>query len=102
MTLVSIYMPPLTDPHRSHLGEAGLLPTKATYLMKLSTVLELLDHQRELVHIFCDFNACTAALAPSVDCQLPRKSTDTILNTHGHALLSLLWQQELPLLSGTM
>ena len=28
LTLVSIYVPPLTNPHRSRIGEAGLLPTK--------------------------------------------------------------------------
>ena len=49
-----------------------------------------------------DLNARTAALAPTVEGQLPRMSTDKVLNTRGHALLSLLTQQKLLLLSGTM
>ena len=43
LTLVSVNLPPLTNPQRSHLGEAGLLPTKAAFFIKLGTVLELLD-----------------------------------------------------------
>ena len=43
VTLVSVYVPPLTSPHRSYLGEAGLLPTKAASLMELGAVLGLLD-----------------------------------------------------------
>ena len=47
-----------------------------------------------------DLNARTTALAPTVEGQLPRMSTDKVLNTRGHALLSLLTQQKLLLLSG--
>ena len=46
VTLVSVYLPPLTDPCRFHLGEAGLLPTKAVSLMELGAVLKLLEPQR--------------------------------------------------------
>ena len=101
VTLVSIYVPPLTDPHRTRLGEAGLLPTEAASLTELGAVLELLSPQREPVLIMGDFNARTAALAPSVEGQLPRVSTDPVLNTRGRALLSLLQQHALLLLSGT-
>ena len=83
VTLVSIYVPPLTDPHKTRLGEAGLLPTEATSLMELGALLKLLDPQGEPVLIMGDFNACTTALTPSVEDQLPRLSTDPVLNSCG-------------------
>ena len=43
VALVSIYVPPLTDPHKAHLVEAGLLPTEAAALTELGAVLELLN-----------------------------------------------------------
>ena len=43
VALVSIYVPPFTDPHKARLMEAGLLPTEAVTLTKLGAVLELLD-----------------------------------------------------------
>ena len=43
VTLVSINVPPLTDPHRTRLREAGLLPTEAASLTELGAVLELLS-----------------------------------------------------------
>ena len=57
VTLVSIYMPPLTDPHTFCLGEAGLLPTKAASLMKLGAVHKLFNPQQEPVLIVGDLNA---------------------------------------------
>ena len=48
-----------------------------------------------------NLNARTPALAPTVEGQLLRMSTDKVLNTGGRALLSLLTQQKLLLLSGT-
>ena len=45
VTLVSLYIPPLTSLHRVHLVEAGLLPAEAAFLLELSTALELLDPQ---------------------------------------------------------
>ena len=42
VTLVFVYVLPLTTPHRSGLVEAGLMPTKAASLMELGIVLELL------------------------------------------------------------
>ena len=41
--LLSVYLPPLTDPHKAHLIETGLLPTKAVSLIELGAVLELVD-----------------------------------------------------------
>ena len=67
VTLVSVYVPPLTRPHRGCLVEAGLLPTEAASLLELDSVLELLDPQREPMLLMGDFNARTATLAPSVD-----------------------------------
>ena len=73
VTLVSVYIPPLTSPHKGliipHKGlvEAGLLPTEAAALLELGAVLELLDPQHEPVLLLGDFNARTAALAPTVD-----------------------------------
>ena len=67
MTLVSVYIPPLTSPHRSRLVKAGLLPTEAAALLELGAVLELLDPQHEPVLLLGDFNARTASLAPSVE-----------------------------------
>ena len=81
--------------------EAGLLPTEAAALLELGAVLELLDPQHEPVLLLGDFNARTASLAPSVEGQISRMSTDTVLNARGRALLSLLTQHELQLLSGT-
>ena len=101
LTLVSVYVPPLTSPHRSRIVEAGLVPTEAASLMELGAVLDLIDPQREPVLIMGDLNARTAAFVPTVEGQVPRVSADTVLNTRGHALLSLLTQQELLLLSGT-
>ena len=43
VTLISIYLPPLTDPHKARLVEAGLLPTEAASLTELGAVLELVD-----------------------------------------------------------
>ena len=43
VTLISIYLPPLTDPHKARLVEAGLLPTEAAFLTELGAVLELVD-----------------------------------------------------------
>ena len=43
VTLISVYLPPLTDPHKARLVEAGLLPTKAASLTELGAVLELVD-----------------------------------------------------------
>ena len=42
VALVSVYVPPLTDPHKARLVEAGLLPTEAAALTELGGVLELL------------------------------------------------------------
>ena len=67
MTLVSVYIPPLTSPHRSRLVEAGLLPTEAAALLELGAVLELLDPQNEPVLLLGNFNARTASLAPLVE-----------------------------------
>ena len=39
VTLVSMYVLPLTNPHRSHLRKSGLLPTKEVLLRKLGAVL---------------------------------------------------------------
>ena len=100
LTLVSVYVPPLTSPHRSRIVEAGLVPTEAASLMELGAVLDLIDPQREPVLIMGDLNARTAAFVPTVEGQVPRVSADTVLNTRGRALLSLLTQQELLLLSG--
>ena len=66
MALVFIYVPPLTDPHKACLVEAGLLPTKAAALTELGAVVELLDPLCDPVLIMGDFNACTAALTPTV------------------------------------
>ena len=41
MTLVSIYVPPLTYSHRSYLGDTGLLPTKTAYLTDLGAMLKV-------------------------------------------------------------
>ena len=43
VALVSVYVPPLTDPNKARLVEAGLLPTEAATLTELGAVLELLD-----------------------------------------------------------
>ena len=59
--------------------EAGLLPTEAAALLELGAVLELLDPQHEPVLLMGDFNACTASLAPSVEGQISRMSTNTVL-----------------------
>ena len=67
VALVSVYVPPLTDPHKSHLVEAGLLPTEAAALTELGAVLELLDPQHDPVLIMGDLNARTAAVAPTVE-----------------------------------
>ena len=67
VALVSVYVPPLTDPHRACLVEAGLLPTKAAALTELGAVLELLDPQHDPVLIMGDLNARTAAVAPTVE-----------------------------------
>ena len=83
VTLVYIYMPPQTDPQRTRLGEAGLLPTEAASLTELGAILELLDPQQEPVLILGDSNTRTAALAPSMDGQLPYISTATVLNNCG-------------------
>ena len=40
VTLVSIYLLPLADPHRARLVEAGLLPTEAASLTELGVVVE--------------------------------------------------------------
>ena len=48
-----------------------------------------------------DFNARTAALTPRVTGQRPRVSTNTVVSSRGRALVELLTQQELLLLSGT-
>ena len=48
-----------------------------------------------------DLNTHAAALAPTVEGQLPCMSTDKVLNTCDRALLSLLTQQKL-LISGMM
>ena len=101
LTLVSVYVPPQTSPHSSHIVEAGLVPTEAASLMELGAVLDLLDPQQEPVLIMGDLYAHTAALVPTVEGQIPRVSVDTVLNTRGCALLSLLTQQELLLLNGT-
>ena len=81
--------------------EAGLLPIEAAALLELGAVLELFDPQHKPVLLMGDFNARTASLAPSIKGQISRMSTDTVFNAHGCALLSLLTQYELQLLSGT-
>ena len=102
VTMVSMCVPPLNDPHRSHLGEAGLLPNKAASLIKLGAVLEVLDPQQELVLILSGLNAPTAMLAPTVEGKPPHMSFESVLNTCGHVFLSLVTQKGLLLLSGTM
>ena len=92
VALVSIYVPPLTDPQKACLVEAGLLPTEAVALTELGAVLELLDPLRDPVLIMGDLNARTAALGPTVEDQLPCMSTENVLSTRGHALISLLTQ----------
>ena len=99
LTLVSVYVPPLTSPNRSHIIEAGLVPTEAASFTGLGAVLDLLDPKWEPVLIMGNMNAHTAVFAPTVEGQLPHMSVDTVLNTRSHALLSLVIQQELLLLS---
>ena len=70
--------------------------------MELRAVLDLLDPQQEPVLIMGNLNAHTAAFVPTVEVQVPRVSAGTVLNTRSHALLYLLTQQELLLLSGTI
>ena len=67
VTLISIYLPPLTDPHKARLVEAGLLPTEAASLTELGAVLELVDPQREPMLLIGDLNARTAAFTPPVE-----------------------------------
>ena len=67
VTLVSVYIPPLTSPHKGRLVEVGLLPTEAAALLELGALLELLDPRHEPVLLMGDFNARTAALTPTVD-----------------------------------
>ena len=67
MTLVLVYVLPLTSPHRGHLVEVGLLPTVAASLLELGAIFELLDPQQQLVFLLGDFNAHTAALAPTME-----------------------------------
>ena len=67
VTLVLVYVPPLTSPHRGRLVEAGLLPTEAASLLELGSVLELLDPQHEPVLLMGDLNARTAAFTPPVE-----------------------------------
>ena len=43
VALVSVYVPPITDPHRICLVEASLLPTEAVALTESGAMLELLD-----------------------------------------------------------
>ena len=66
VTLVSVYIPPLTSPHRACLVKAGLLPIKAVSLLELCAVLEILDLQQEPVLLMGGFKACITALAPTV------------------------------------
>ena len=100
LTLISVYVPPLTSPHRSRIAEAGLVPTEAASLIELGAVLDLLDFKQEPVLIMCDLNARTAAFLPTVEGQVSCVSIDTVLNSRGQALLSLLTQKELLMLSG--
>ena len=67
MTLVLVYVPALTAPYRSHLFEAGLLPTEAALLIELGAMLELLGPEHEPVLIMGVLNTCTATFAPSVE-----------------------------------
>ena len=64
-------------------------------------MLEMGNPQQEPLLIVGDLNAHTAVLNPTMEGQLLCVSTDTVLNTRGCALLSLLIQQELLLLSDT-
>ena len=89
----------LDNPLKARLVEAGLLPTEAASLTELGAMLELVDPQREPVLLMGDLNACTATLAPLVEGWLPPASIDTVLNAQGYALLSLLAQQQLLMLS---
>ena len=67
VTLVSVYIPPLTSLHKGRLVEVGLLPTEAAALLELGALLELLDPRHEPMLLMGDFNARTAALTPTVD-----------------------------------
>ena len=98
MTLVLVA--PLTAPHRYHLVEAGLLPTKAVSPMELCTMIELLGPECKLVLIMGDLNTCTTVFVLSIEDQVSHVSMDPVLNMHGHALLSLMMQQGLLMLSG--
>ena len=49
-----------------------------------------------------DLNTHSIALAPTMEGQLLCMSADKVLNTYGHALLSLLTPQELQILSSTI
>ena len=67
VTLVSIYLQPLTNLYRSCLGEAGLLPTKAASLIELGAVLELLDPLQDPVLIMGNFNTGIEAATPTIE-----------------------------------
>ena len=100
MTLVLVYTPLLTAPHRSHLVETSLLPTEVASVVELGAVLELLSPKCHPVLIIGDLNVHSAVLAPTMQGQVPCVSMDPVLNAHCFALLSLLVQQGLLLLSG--
>ena len=57
LTLVSVYIPPLTTLHRSCIVETGLVPTEAASLTELGAVLDLLNPKHEPVLIIGDPNA---------------------------------------------
>ena len=62
----------------------------------------MLDPKQELVLIMGKLNTHISVLASTIEGQHLRVSTVTVLNAHGHALISLLMQQKLLLLSSTM
>ena len=90
VSLVAVYAPPLSHTHRVCLEEAGLPPSEESTLTELAVVMELLSPVEEPVVVMGDLNAHTASLHPTVEGQLPRQSSDSIVNTRGCTLLALL------------
>ena len=90
VSLVAVYVSPLSHTHTACLEEAGLPPSEESTLTELAAVLEMLSPLEEPVVVMGDLNAHTASLHPNVEGQLPRQSSDTTVNAQGHALLALL------------
>ena len=99
--LVVTYLPPLSVACCAQLDPAAPGAAEEQVLAPLWEVLEAIPCADETVLVVGDMNACTASRCPDLPDHPLHDSVDTVVTSHGIALLRLCTNMGLWLLNGT-